>query len=188
VLGDGEAGQVRELPEQWLNLNGFRAAHEWAGSLQLVTYGTVTGEPAQSAATKASVSLGDKASLTGHDLPGGVWQPGDVVPLTLFWKRLVALEEDYSVFVHLLDGSGGVVAQNDSAPAGGSRPTSGWREGEDIVDRHGVLLPEGLPPGEYTLAVGMYFPETGIRLEITEPGVEPPLDSITLGIVSVGEP
>jgi 4-amino-4-deoxy-L-arabinose transferase-like glycosyltransferase len=188
VLGDEEAGQAQEMPEQWLNLHGFRAAHEWAGGLQLVTYGTVVGEPALAPAAKASVTLGDEVSLTGHDLPAGALQPGDVVPLTLFWKQLTALEEDYSVFVHLLNASGRVVAQNDSAPAGGSRPTSGWNEGEEIVDRRGVLLPEDLSPGDYTLAIGMYLPATGVRLEVTDPGAEPPLDSVTLEIVTVGQP
>jgi hypothetical protein len=153
-----------------------------------MTYGTVDGEPALAPTAGASVSLGDRVSLAGYDVPAGAWQPGDVVPLSLFWKQLTTLEEDYTVFVHLLDGSGEVVAQNDSAPAGGSRPTSGWNGGEEIVDRHGLLLPDDLPPGEYVLSVGMYLPGTGVRLEMTDPAAEPPLDSITLGILAVGHP
>jgi 4-amino-4-deoxy-L-arabinose transferase-like glycosyltransferase len=188
VLGDAEAGEVLELPEQWLDLHGFRAAHEWAGSMQLVTYGTVDGEPALAPTARASVSLGDKVGLAGHDVPAGAWQPGDVVPLTLFWKQLTTLEKDYTVFVHLLDGSGKVVAQNDSAPAGGSRPTSGWNGGEEIVDRHGLLLPDDLPPGEYVLSVGMYLPATGVRLEVTDPAADLPPDRITLGTVVVAHP
>jgi hypothetical protein len=188
VLGDMEAGQAQELPEQWLSLHGFRAAHEWVGSLQLVTYGTVDGELAQAPTVKASVPLGDKVLLTGHDVPPGSWHPGDVIPLTLFWKRLTNLEEDYSVFVHLLDGSDQVVAQSDSAPAGGSWPTSGWNEGDEIVDRHGLLLPDDLPPGEYILTVGMYLPATSVRLEVTDPEAALPQDRITVGRLEVASP
>jgi hypothetical protein len=126
--------------------------------------------------------------LAGHYLPPGIWQPGDIIPIALFWNRLSPLEEDYSVFVHLLDSEEALVAQNDSAPVGGSRPTSGWNEGEEIVDRRGLLLPGDLPPGEYVLAVGMYLPKTGVRLEIADPEAEPPLDRITLGVVSVDSP
>ncbi len=188
VLGDAAAGPAQELPEQWLNLHAFRAAHEWAGSLQHLTYGTMDGKPAPTPTTRKSVSLDDMVELTGYDLPPGPWQPGDIVPLTLFWKRLTALEKDYNVFVHLLGTNGELAAQNDSAPVGGDRPTSSWSESEEVVDRHGLLLPENLPPGEYVLAVGMYLPATGVRLEMREPAAELRMDRINLGIVAVGAP
>jgi hypothetical protein len=188
VLGDAEAGQVQEMPEQWFNLHAFRAAHEWAGSLQLVAFGTVDGEPVLTPTAGTSVSLGNRVSLAGFDVPAGPWQPGDIIPLTLFWKRLTALEEDYNVFVHLLNADGELVAQNDSAPAGGTRPTSGWQAGEEIVDRHGLLLPYDLPPGEYVLSAGMYLPATGVRLGMTDPAAELHTDHISLGIVVVAPP
>jgi hypothetical protein len=153
-----------------------------------VTYGTVDGELPRAPTIKASVSLGDKVVLTGYDVPSGSWQPGGVIPLTLFWKRLTNLEEDYSVFVHLLDGSGQVVAQSDSSPAGGFSPTSDWNEGDEIVDRHGLLLPDNLPSGEYVLAVGMYLPATGVRLEMMDPSAALPPDRITLGRLVVASP
>ena len=80
------------------------------------------------------------------------------------------------------------MAQSDTAPAGASRPTSGWSEGEEIVDRHGLLLPDDLPPGEYVLAVGMYLPATGVRLEMTDPAAALSPDRITLGRFVVAPP
>jgi hypothetical protein len=87
--------------------------------------------------------------------------------------------------VHLLAGDGQIVAQSDSVPVGGARPTSSWAEGELIVDRHGLLLPGELPAGEYQLLVGMYLPATGDRLVMASAEGKAPADSITLGSVTV---
>ncbi len=132
--------------------------------------------------------MGDSIELGGYDLPGDPWHPGDIVPLTLLWVSQAAVEEDYQVFVHLVDGNGQLVAQTDSAPVGGSRPTSSWREGELIVDRHGLLLPDGVPPGEYEMRVGMYQPSTGLRLPISDAQGTTVGDTYSLGRLEVTSP
>jgi hypothetical protein len=81
-------------------------------------------------------------------------------------------EHDYKVFAHLLDEAGALVAQRDSEPVEGSRPTSTWDPGEEVLDRHGILIPDGLAPGEYRLVVGMYWPSTGETLSPSGEGVQ----------------
>jgi hypothetical protein len=184
VKGAGATGQV----EAWLNEHTFRATHEWAQSLQVVLYGLVSGSPARSPAVQVEASFDGRLELVGYALPARVWQAGDIVPLTLFWQRRAPIEEDYRVFVHLLDGSGLPRAQADSGPVGGSRPTSGWSEGEAIVDRHGLLLPDDLVPGEYALHVGMYVPEGGERLSVQRASGEMLGDSLGLGGLVVSSP
>lgn len=49
-----------------------------------------------------------------------------------------------------------ILAQADGAPAGGRRPTRGWRPGEVIADARQLRLPEGLPAGSYAVLVGLY--------------------------------
>jgi 4-amino-4-deoxy-L-arabinose transferase-like glycosyltransferase len=181
VVGEGANGKV----EDWLNRHAFRAAHEWADSLQLITYGTVDGVPAPVPAVELDVVLDGRLELTGYDLPAASWQGGDIVPLTLFWQVQAPVGNDYGVFIHLLDGSGGLVAQADSAPVGGSRPTSGWEAGEEIVDRHGLLLPDGLAAGEYELRMGMYVPASGERLLASSANGQRLGDSLSLGWVEV---
>jgi hypothetical protein len=188
VLGDASAGEVQGFAQDWLNRNGFRAAHEWADSLQLLTYGTVAGPPAVSPVVGIGAVVGDQMELTGYDLASASWQPGAIVPLTLFWQRQAPVDQDYNIFVHVLDGNGQLVAQTDSAPVGGLRPTSSWEEGEIIVDRHGLLLPDTLPPGEYELLAGMVLPETGERLVVRAVDGEALGDNVSLGRVMVGLP
>lgn len=188
VLGDAEAGHVGRTAEPWLNMHAFRASHAWSDSLQVVMYGTVPGTPATVPTVEVGDSLGDRIELVGYDLPAGTWHPGDILPLTLFWQRSAAVEEDYNVFVHLLDGNGMLVSQTDSMPVGGQRPTRSWQEGKVIVDRHGLPLPDDLPAGEYELRVGMYLPATGERLPVAGPAGDPSGDSSLLDKVTVVRP
>jgi 4-amino-4-deoxy-L-arabinose transferase-like glycosyltransferase len=188
VLGDAAAGKAEHLAREWLNQHGFQATHEWADSLQLLTYGTGTAEPATTPTTEVHATLGDQIELVGYDLPAISWQPGTIVPLTLFWQSGGTVEEDYRVFVHLLDGSGQLVAQNDSEAVGGSRPTSTWQASELIVDRHGLPLPGDLPAGNYTLRAGLYLPATGERLPVRDFGGQLVGDSALLGEIQEGHP
>jgi hypothetical protein len=84
--------------------------------------------------------------------------------LTLYWRALQPVGEDYTVFVHLLDETGAIVAQADSPPVEGHYPTTAWPPGEVVQDAHLLPLPGGeLPPGAQ-IAVGLYEPATMERL------------------------
>ena len=83
--------------------------------------------------------------------------------LTLFWQADTIPQTDYTVFVHILNSQGNLVAQADSPPAAGTYPTSLWDSGEIIKDQR--LLP-ALSPGDYTLSVGLYRPDTFERLPV----------------------
>jgi hypothetical protein len=111
-----------------------------------------------------------------------VVQPGDILPVALQWQAIQRIPADYFVFVHLVDQDGNRVAQSDGQPAIWTRPTSSWAPGELIEDRHALLLPADLAPGDYTLIVGLYLAGSDERL-LTESG-EP---SVSLGMVNVQE-
>ncbi len=89
---------------------------------------------------------------------------------------------DYSVFVHLLNADGVLVAQHDGPPGAGYAPTTTWGADQRIADQHSLLLPADLPAGDYTLAVGLYNPLTGERLAL-DGG-----DSLPLTVVHLPNP
>ncbi|MCS6801395.1 MAG: DUF4832 domain-containing protein [Dehalococcoidia bacterium] len=89
---------------------------------------------------------------------------GTLLPVRLDWEATAPFAADYTVYLHLLDRDGRLVAQRDAPPAAGSRPTSSWRAGETVVDRQTVLLPPDLPAGDFRLRAGLYDPRTGERL------------------------
>ncbi|MFZ1553404.1 MAG: hypothetical protein WAV53_18580, partial [Anaerolineae bacterium] len=130
---------------------------------------------------RLSSAVSDQALLIGADLPGQA-RPGERVAVTLYWFNLRDTDQNYQVFVHLLDASGAVRAQQDGAPVGGFSPTTRWHPNELILDRHLITLPADLPPGVYELRAGMYQPQPLRNLPVTPPVPDQriPLGSITV--------
>ena len=88
--------------------------------------------------------------------------------IQLFWQSNAQLTDRYKVFAQLLDATDQLVAQSDSIPAAGQRPTTGWLPGEIITDTHHLTLPPDLPTDQpYRLITGLYDPATGQRLTLT---------------------
>jgi len=96
--------------------------------------------------------------------------PGESISFTLYWMGEASVEEDSVVFVHLYDEDGNLVAQQDQRPYFGIRPHYNWLPGEVIVDPRVLQLPESLPQGHYTIAIGLYDPSSGVRWEAQAPG------------------
>ena len=105
--------------------------------------------------------FGGMIELAGYDLK----REGDVLHLTLHWRALDVPDRHYMLFVHLADQiTGQPVTQVDTMPRGFTYPTGLWAPGE-IVSDEVVLSLEGVPGGQYDLAIGWYEPETKVRLE-----------------------
>jgi len=129
------------------------------------------------------VSLGGEVRLLGCDLPADHAEVGEVMPVTLYWQGLSPMHEDYTIFVHLTDTAGQVMAQHDGYPLDGSYPTSAWPVGVILADRVEIPIPPDLPPGEYTLKTGMYLLSTLERLPVA--GDVSGENAIVLGVVVV---
>ncbi|MBM2847509.1 MAG: hypothetical protein HW418_451 [Anaerolineales bacterium] len=107
---------------------------------------------------------------------------GTPVAITLYWKSLAPVAEDYTVFVHMLNPDGTLAAGNDSQPRGGLYPTSFWSPGEVIPDKRQWI--PSVAPGAYQLEVGLYLLGTAERLAVS--GAHAELgDRVILGKVTV---
>lgn len=87
------------------------------------------------------------------------------------------LNTNWTVFVHLLR-DGMHVDQADRDPAFGVYPTSVWRPGDLVVDRHWLSLLGDGSPERYQVAVGLYRRDTLERLPVLSGGT--PDDSVIL--------
>jgi len=174
------------IVESWLNRRGYPALSSWYGPVRLVAYASPLATDSDDFSYYVQARFGDTITLLGYDLHSEEARPGQILRVTLFWKADDLVQEDYKVFVHLLDAQGQVLAQHDSQPVGGSMPTSSWPVGETVSDNHGVVVPRGMPSGEYRLVLGMYDPQTGRRLSIVRTG-EPAGDSLLLAHIGVEE-
>ncbi|MEZ4518385.1 MAG: hypothetical protein R3C44_16705 [Chloroflexota bacterium] len=109
-------------------------------------------------------------------------QSDETVTASLVWEGEGPTLEPYTVFVHVVDAQGNLVAQQDNWPVEGLWPTTCWRPGEEVVDTYTIDLPQELPPGTYSLLAGVYGGLNAERL-VTQDGQ----DTLHLGQFSVGQ-
>jgi len=96
--------------------------------------------------------------LVGYD-----WQKVDSgVRITLHWLVQEKMAADYTSTVQLFDATGAKLTQNDQQPGGVYYPTSLWKPGETLVDRHQLTWPADRKP--VTLLIGMYVGPEFIQL------------------------
>ena len=137
---------------------------------QHVSIGTVSVERADRELTepelraRLDVTFASGAELLGLDYKVRRVRAGDTVDLTLVWRALGPIVGDQTVTLALLDEAGRIVAQQESEPAGGKRPTSGWTTDELVEDGWKFRLPRELPRGRSRLAVSLVDPRTNQRV------------------------
>lgn len=129
-----------------------------------------------------SIRLGDSISLTGANVSKEKLKGGESFQLTLFWRSLRRVDRDYTVFVHLIDATGKIIAQADHQPRSGTYPTSIWDEGEEIQDEVTIAVPANAPIGNVKIAVGLYDLNTGQRLPVASTNDRTDRDQITLNL------
>jgi hypothetical protein len=130
--------------------------------------------------------LGQTIALLGYDVTPSPARSGQLVRVTLHWRASGPPTGDYKHFLHLVDAAGQIHAQADSQPVNGSRPTTGWVEGEVVADPIELALPPDLPPGRYRLLAGLYDATTLARLPaLTQDGAPWPNDAVMLGEIEV---
>jgi hypothetical protein len=121
--------------------------------------------------------VGD-ATLVGYRIEGT-----RNLHLVLYWRTDKQIAKDLTVFAHIADSNARVVAQHDGAPAIGLYPTTAWLPGELIVDTHEILV-DG--PSVYTLVVGMYDPNTLMRVPVFDAsGVRLANDQVLLTQITI---
>ena len=108
------------------------------------------------------------------------------IRLDFYWQGLGEMEQPYTIFFHVVDENGQIVAQTDHAPgARGKQPTTGWLPGEIVLDPIDLPLPVDVETGLYTLRVGMYLPPTGPPLPVLSASGQPVSDFVDAGQLTV---
>lgn len=132
------------------------------GKIEIKNRARVMTAPAIARARDAAFD--NKIKLLGYDVKSDTQQKSAQV--ILYWRALAQMNTSYTVFVHLLDAQGKVIAAGDAVPGNGDFPTTGWIEDEYITDAHTLSL-ENVPAGSYPIEIGVYDPVTGARLKTT---------------------
>ena len=138
------------------------------------------GGSGEDAPPSETVPLDGQVQLLGYDISAETVTPGDTLILTLYWQALTEMDENYTVFTHLLALNGSTTGQQDSHPVYGTYPTSLWMTGEVVTDVYEISIRTDAAPGAHRLEVGMYVAETGDRLPTGTPDDAVVLQTVTL--------
>ena len=176
--GDAQSDPDRTI-ETWLNDHTFKAWDQWYADVRLAAY--AVPQTAGELRTRADARFGDHILLEEYALNTTTFSPGDILQLTLFWQAQLPITNRYKVFVHLIgDPASPLAAQHDGEPGGGLVLTTTWGVGQTVADNHGVYLPLDLPPGQYTLVIGLYDVDDGTRLRLADGSDALALTTITV--------
>ncbi len=123
----------------------------------------IEGMPRLAPQNEVHARFGETIELIGYTSA----RDRDGITLTVYWRALETMREDYTVFVHLVGAwnpatQSPLWAQDDTPPARGAYPTSRWQRGEIIVDEYRLRVAR-VPRGEYHIEIGIYNLHTGAR-------------------------
>ena len=91
---------------------------------------------------------------------------GDTLPIRLVWHTgqgwmgSPPATHPHRISLRLIDEDERVALADDRDPVGGSRPSIAWPQGDRIIDRHAIRLPESLLAGRYLLTALLYDAES----------------------------
>lgn len=150
------------LPESGQRLPVSRAGQPLPGN-ELIVGPLALGRDMRQPAYPMQARLDDKIELVGYDLYP---EPGQTAQTTveLAWQSLRPVEQDYTVFVQLLDAQDRVIAQVDAQPLPGLYPTSRWQPGDYLVEQFLLPVPRQELTADRRLVTGMYDLDSGARL------------------------
>lgn len=124
-------------------------------------------------ATPLHVRYGD-IELVGYETQRQRYAPGDRVPVVLYWRPLAQSDQDFSMFIRLLDPQDNLIAVVPTYPGYGRLRTTAWQPGVIYRDAYYIRLPDTLT-GQYPLRayVGWWKYPDGYSLDPTTLGGQP---------------
>lgn len=130
----------------------------------------------------------DAVTLVGYETPDRRYEPGDQIPITVYWQANRATDRDLSLYLHAVDPDGSVIGRIDSFPGGGTLRTSTWQPGAIYADSYRIPLDDDLA-GRFNLRVQVgwwHFASGDVIAPRDETGAL--LESVMLHVGAFGEP
>ena len=199
ILAVGWSGWLPRRLQEWAAL-AIGAAMLAVGIWQYQTVQTTYATPPALAAPvtperTVDATFSGGMELVGFDLPDGAATDfGKPLPVTLYFRAVEPVPEDYTLFIHLVGSDDRILYQFDGIPYGGRHPPRQWQVGEIFADRYEIypkLRTSILPASRITdtlatLTLGFYpvlRPQE--RLELLDANGNPAGDRVQLAKIRI---
>jgi len=186
VLYGSASADPEGLIEGWLEENGYLTSDDWFGGVRLSHHLLpLPSDLTEDIPNPQAITFGGSLALLGYQLEPEEVTSGQSLHLTLYWKAVEEMANDYHLSFCLLGEEGESWAQRDFTPLEGAHPTSGWAEGEVVRDQYRLPIPPGVPPGRYDLTLAVYSGEDLLPLPVHSGGSLTPENRVHLATVEI---
>lgn len=121
----------------------------------LPNYHSGQDEPAQGVSDSLG-SIDGKLTLLGYETKPNPTIAGRINRIYLRWIVMSTIETDLWLSLQIVDKTGRIIYQKDSALTRGAFTTDTWKVGDKATSLHAIQLPGNVSPGSYTLRVGVH--------------------------------
>jgi hypothetical protein len=102
-----------------------------------------------------SCNWNGQVELLGCGLSSDEVRPGDVLGMSLTWRALRSMDQDYTLLLQLTDEAGRTWTEATFLLPNESYPTSRWQVGEILRVPYDLLIGAAVPTGRYELFVNL---------------------------------
>ncbi len=166
-----EESDPQGIMANWLDTHAFPSGSRWYGDIQLRTW--ETGDLSDQMRS-VDANIGG-LHLRQQSIVPVTLTPGDAIRMQMDWQADSAPEQPLSLFIHLRDSQGQLIAQYD-----GPLALQPLVAGTTWTSHAAIILPPATPAGRYQILLGVYNPASGKRLNLADGA-----DTLELGIVEV---
>jgi hypothetical protein len=157
ATSDLQAGRAWDNPiAVWIP---FTAYAPMTLDVQIGWNDRLTGERLVISDGRDTYSIG-QIELVGYQITDLSPAAGERTELTLYWRGLEKIPNDYKIFANIIDPATLTkYASSDGMPVNWNAPTSTWQPGEIIEDARELVVSSDTPtaPGIYELELGLYL-------------------------------
>ena len=137
--------------EAYLDLHALSVENRWLTPETRLT--AWTAKPRDPPLETTTIGFGPITLTGSHVWPSQITQSNQILDIALRWQGAEDLP-GYGVSLKLVDDEGRTWAVRDYAPPGRFSLAGGGSEGAPL-DRFGLQVPAGIPPGEYTVGMSV---------------------------------
>jgi len=166
------SGRFERLPEylEWVKSN-YQLAGWYEGSSLIYVHPQLF--------PPRRYTLGDRILFLGYRIRDSELATEGKLKIHLHWRALCEMEEDYTIYLKLINDAYHIWGQQDSRPVWDGSPTNSWEPGQIVEDKRELEVLPGTPPGLYQVEVILLDLHSGRTLEPEGGG------SILLGPIEV---